>query len=46
VILLGVLPAGIMRSMSGPIEILRAPVAKIEAQQTSTVAANVQIERH
>jgi NADH-quinone oxidoreductase subunit M len=30
VILLGVLPAGVMNSMSTPIEIIRGPVAKIE----------------
>jgi NADH-quinone oxidoreductase subunit M len=33
VILLGVLPTTVMRSMSAPIEILRGPVAKVEAQQ-------------
>jgi hypothetical protein len=46
VIILGVLPTGVMRSMSNPIEIIRAPVAKIEAQQQSTkVAAIVEPQR-
>ena len=39
VILLGVLPAGVMRSMSTPIEIIRGPIAKIDAQQDA-VAEN------
>jgi NADH-quinone oxidoreductase subunit M len=39
VILLGVLPTGIMRSMNAPIEIIRAPVARIEAQQEKNAVA-------
>jgi NADH-quinone oxidoreductase subunit M len=38
VILLGVLPTGVMQSMSNPIGIIRAPVAKIEAQEKSALA--------
>jgi NADH-quinone oxidoreductase subunit M len=46
VIALGVLPFGVMRSMNGPIELIRAPVAKMEAQQNNAVAEsklNVQL---
>jgi NADH:ubiquinone oxidoreductase subunit 4 (subunit M) len=39
VIILGVLPTGVMRSMSNPIEVIRAPVAKIELQQNAVANA-------
>jgi NADH-quinone oxidoreductase subunit M len=39
VIVLGVLPTGVMRSMSNPIEIIRGPVAKIELQQNAVAQA-------
>jgi NADH-quinone oxidoreductase subunit M len=37
VIVLGVLPTFVMRSMNAPIEIIRAPVARIEAEQNAIV---------
>ena len=46
VVILGVMPMSIMRSISTPIEIIRAPVAKIEAQDARAVAAaNVKIQK-
>ena len=34
-----------MRSMSGPIEIIRAPVAKIEAQQNAVALDRVKVQQ-
>ena len=47
VILLGILPAGVMNSMSTPIEIIRGPVAKIEQRekQSKVIATAVALNQ-
>jgi NADH-quinone oxidoreductase subunit M len=44
VIVLGILPAGMMRSMSDPIEIIRAPVARIEREQNSAIVLHPSVQ--
>ena len=43
-LLLGVLPAGVMRSMNTPIQIIRGPVARMEAKEKALAMQAPKVE--